>query len=445
MFDYPPFYPAFIDMIYMNLRPSTDLRITVLHCKMSIAAMLIAATLSTSRASAQDADGWTRFRGPNGTGVLESFHGPLPWNNSQVLHRVKLPGGGNGSPAIIDNTAYLQAADKEKQTRSLVAIDLSSGAIKWKKDSPFPLYSIHQFSSYASSTPCVDSDRIYNVWGSPESLVVEAYDHQGEKLWSRDLGTYVSQHGFGSSPMRVDDLVIVFNSQDAMELPPGVAAGTDKIVALKAATGEIAWERQLSPTRVCYGVPVIDKVDGKLAILNANSAEGFFALDVSSGEKIFSSLPFGKRVCCSCSFNDEIIVASEGSGGGGNIVVAYDRKTGKERFRLEKAASYVPTTILHGDKLFVWADNGIVSSVDAYSGKVLASKRIGGNFSASPVLLGDKLVNISHEGVVTILSADDKLKELGSIELEQVSRATLAATPEKLLVRTDEQLWIIGK
>jgi outer membrane protein assembly factor BamB len=410
-----------------------------------LVAMVCFGSITMRDLDAQTSDQqWNRFRGPNGTGVLETFAGPLPWQEDNVLHRIDLPGSGNSAASVWGTTAYLQVADTSNQTRSLIAIDIDSGRMLWQRASNFPLYSIHKFSSYASSTPCVDETGVYNVWGSPDSLAVEAYRHDGEPLWKRDLGRYVSQHGFGSSPMRAGDYVIVFDSQDAEELPPGVAPGIDRMVALDIKSGEIAWHRALSPTRVCYGVPVIDEVDGKTALLNANTSDGFFGIDVQSGEIIFKSLPFEKRVCCSVTFNDEIIVASEGSGGGGNVVVALDRATGKERYRIDKQASYVPTTLLHNDKLFIWSDAGIVSSVDAYTGKQLATKRIGGNFSASPILLGDKLLNISHEGVITILSGDEKLSELGSMELEQTSRATLSATPNKLLIRTDSQLWIIG-
>lgn len=395
---------------------------------------------------AQDnAESWTRFRGPNGTGILENFHAPIPWTKEQVRHRISLPGTGNGSPSIWNDVAFLQTSDADAQIRSLVAIDLNAGKIVWKRDTAFVPYSIHKYSSYASCTPCVDADRVYNVWGSPQALVVEAYDHKGEQAWSRDLGKYVSQHGFGSSPMRVGDLVVVFNSQDSKDLGPGDKPGTDRMVALNAATGETVWERELKPLNVCYGVPCIAEVDGKQALLDANSAIGFFALDASNGEVLFNHLPFSKRVCCSCVFNDQIIVSSEGSGGGGNVVVAMDRATGKERFRVDKAASYVPSALIYKNQLIIWSDNGIITSVDAYTGKTLATKRVGGSYSASPVVLGGMVANISHDGIVTVLDPSAKLNEVASIDLEQPSRATLAATPEKLLIRTDEQLWVIGK
>ncbi len=387
---------------------------------------------------------WNRFRGPNGTGVLEQCDAPAPWTSADVAHRVDLPGRGNGSPVLGGGAAYLQSADSATKTRSLVAIDLKTGQIRWTRPRPFPLYEIHKFSSYASSTPCTDANRVYNVWGEPKSLTVEAYSHDGDLIWTRDLGSFVSQHGFGSSPMRVGDFVVLFDSQDAEDLPPGVPPGTDRMIALDAATGNIAWQRELRPSKVCYGVPCVTSINDQLALVAASTSQGFFAVAASDGKLLASALPFGKRVVSSCVFDQNIIAASEGSGGGGNIVIALDRNDMKtQKFRIERAGSYVPTCLIHDGLLYVWADNGIVSCHGTATGETYWTKRVSGNFSGSPVLLSDKLVNISHEGVVTVLKAGRDAEVLGSVDLEQSSRASIAANDRQIVLRTDSQLWII--
>ena len=179
------------------------------------AALVAASIASAAAASAAGPDtegGWTRFRGPNGTGIVESFGGAIPWTEADVAHRIDLPGPGNGSPAILGDRAYLQTVQQAQNVRSLVAIDFAVGKILWKKDQTFKPYPIHKFSSYASSTPCVDEQRVYNVWGTPDAVEMTAYTHDGERVWSRDLGGYVSEHGFGTSPMRVGDLVVLYIS-----------------------------------------------------------------------------------------------------------------------------------------------------------------------------------------------------------------------------------------
>ena len=408
---------------------------------------LMAAEVADRAASgATEPAEWTRFRGPNGTGIQPAYSGPLPWKPSDVVARIDLPGSGNGSVAVWGDTAFLQAADVQAKKRSLVAVDLKDHKVLWQAEQPFPMYPIHKFSSYASSTPCVDEQRVYNAWGEPDRVTVEAFTHGGERVWSRDLGSYVSEHGFGTSPMRVGELLILFISQDAIQekLPPGVEPGTDRMVALRADSGETAWETPLKANMVCYGVPCVTEVNGRTAIVAANTINGFFAIDVADGSLLFEELPFGKRVVSSPALNDRIIVASEGSGGGGNIVVAFDRQAGnRELFRIEKGASYVPTPIVLDDRMLIWSDNGIVSSISLPSGENEWTKRIGGSFSASPILVNGKLLNVNHDGVVTVMQVDPEPEVLASYDLEQGSRASIVATENRILIRTDSQLWVI--
>ena len=77
----------------------------------------------------------------------------------------------------------------------------------------------------------VDAERVYVVWGAPESLLVQAFDHAGKPVWSTDLGPHPSQHGYGGSPMIYEDLLIVGNDQD----------GVSALVALDRRTGEKRW------------------------------------------------------------------------------------------------------------------------------------------------------------------------------------------------------------
>jgi outer membrane protein assembly factor BamB len=118
-------------------------------------------------------------------------------------------------------------------------------------------------------------------------------------------------------------------------------------------------------------------------------------------------------------------------------------QTQKERFRIQRAAPYVPTPVALGNLLFLWSDAGIVSCVGLEDGQVLWSERIGGNYFSSPILLGNRLMNVSDTGNVTILAASDKFQKLGTIETDATVRSTLVASPDMLLMRTYEQLWIV--
>jgi outer membrane protein assembly factor BamB len=141
----------------------------------------------------------------------------------------------------------------------------------------------------------------------------------------------------------------------------------------------------------------------------------------------------------------DLILSTEGSGGGGNILVAMRADgSGEEAFRITKAAPYVPTPVVQGDLAFLWADNGIVTCIELPSGKVVWTQRVGGNVSSSPIIVAGRLVGISDDGVVTVLSASRGPQVLGRVELNALVRATPAADEDHLLIRTASKLVCIG-
>lgn len=390
-----------------------------------------------------EANLWGRFRGESGLGVNEKCRVVVPWKPEQVT-KIPLPGSGNGSPVIWRNQAFLLAANEENADRIVVAVNLETNEIDWEKRYPSTKHRLHQFSTYASTTPCVDERGVIVAWGEPEHVVVKRFSHQGDELWSRDFGRYVSQHGFGTSPMLVDGKVILLDSQDAEELEPGVEPGTDRMLALDVTSGETLWETPLPTRRVCYGVPSVREVNGIKQLVCATTGLGIFGMELETGKILWNHDCFKQRVCASTVISGPLAIASHGSGGGrDNLLVAYDMETREERFRIQRAAPYVPTPVVYRDFVFLWSDAGIVSCVQLADGGVRWSERIGGNFFSSPVIVGDRLLNISDKGDVTVLAASDGYRVLGTIATESVIRSTPAVTETKILLRTERELWVI--
>ncbi len=390
---------------------------------------------------------WNRFRGANGQGSIETSTVPLPWSNTDIAWTVKLPGSGNGSPIIQGESVFIQSANIENAERYVLCFDLATGKEKWRKSFPSTSYSMHKKSSYASSTPCADDNAVYVTWAAPNSMIVKAFSHSGDELWSRDLGRFVGQHGWGGSPMLYEGSLIVVCSQDAQELPEGVAPGETFVRALDAKTGKTLWETPRETTRVCYGVPAVMKDDkGRDLLIINETGDGIFALDAKTGAPVWNRKTFTKRCVSSPVIVGDLVIGTEGSGGGGNILFAIDAKNSHEVvFDIRKAAPYVPTPVAKGDLMFLWGDTGIVSCVQVPSGETLWSERVGGNVSSSPVIVGDKLVGIAEDGTVTIMAADRKPKQLGQIKLGETTRSTPAVREDCMLVRTDTQLIRIGR
>ena len=387
--------------------------------------------------------GWERFRGQNGLGVLPDCDVRIPWSNSQV-QRVALPGNGNGSPVMSNGKAFLLSADPKDATRNVIAVDLAKNSIVWTQSFPSTTHSLHKYSSYASSTPCVDDKSVYVAWADPDNVVIKAFSHDGDEQWSRSLGRYVSQHGFGTSPILVDGKLVFLNSQDALELSAGVEPGQDKMIALDCATGKDVWEVDLPTTRVCYGVPCVRKVGDRTELICSTTGQGMFAMDSANGKLLWSHDCFQQRVCSSALLLGNVLVGTHGSGGGkDNLLVALDIDQKRELFRVNRAAPYVPTPVSIDGLLFLWSDNGIVSCVELSTGKTLWFERIGGDYSSSPVIIEKQLINASHDGNVEVLAASNAFKKIGTIETGKTIRSTIAASKELVLLRTDKDLLII--
>lgn len=390
---------------------------------------------------------WGRFRGPNGGGIVEHCNYALPWQESDVAWKVDLPGRGNGSPVVHGRQIFIMSADPDSAQRFLLSYDLATGNEIWKKSFDSTPHHLHERSSYASSTPCVNEHAVYFAWGAPDGVLLKAFQHDGQEIWSRNLGSFVSQHGFGASPALYGGKLILVNSQQAEQLPPGQPPGESRVTAFDPLTGEVLWETVRTATKACYGVPAhYQALDGRNVLVFANTGEGLYALDLETGEPLWNNRVFGKRCVSSPVTVAGLAIGTEGSGGGGNILWAVDLEGEHAvKFKITRSAPYVPTPVAKDDLLFLWGDNGIVSCVELPGGDVVWSKRIGGNVSTSPVIAGDKLVGIAEDGTLTVLAASREFKNLGSLELGETTRATPLVAEDYMLVRTNSRLLCIGK
>ena len=81
------------------------------------AALLAAISLTFATTHRAEAQEWTRFRGPNGSGQSEATTIPAVWNAQDELFKTKLPGTGNSSPVLWGDKVFLLSADPDSGTR----------------------------------------------------------------------------------------------------------------------------------------------------------------------------------------------------------------------------------------------------------------------------------------------------------------------------------------
>ena len=308
---------------------------------------LLALTLGGDQAEAQST--WTRFRGPNGTGLVQDANLPSEWE--KPLWQVSLAGTGSSSPVAWKDRVFVTSCEAETAKISLECLSLEDGHRLWIKSFDSQTYQLHRLNSYATSTPAVDQHHVYLLVVDAGKTLLIALDHAGEEAWRRDFGSFSSSHGFGTSPIVYEGLVVFSDSQSAEQLPPGQPVGQSRLIAVDSMTGEDVWKTDLTTRRVCYGVPCVWKnKQGQSQLVNCNTGDGFYGVNPKTGELLWSELPFKMRVVASPLVVDDMLIGSCGSGGGGNYLVAFrpaEKKPNEEAkpaYRVRKS-NYVPCPI----------------------------------------------------------------------------------------------------
>ena len=420
--------------------------------KFSLAKILVALALlcQTSAAFAQE---WTRFRGPNGTGISHAKTIPTKLTDAELNWKVELPGVGHSSPVLWGERVFVTTTGDKAGGFRAVCVDARDGKLLWKHDfalTPFPR---HKFNSYASSTPTVDAERVYVTWNEPEHYQMAALDHAGKLVWQRDFGPYVSQHGCGPSPILYRGMVILGNEQDDEKFVKGATrSGTSFVLAVDAKTGATVWQTPRRSAVVSYATPcVFEPKHGPTALLFASQAHGLYALEPSTGKVLWEyDQAFTMRSCSSPLIAGDLILGSCGSGGGGHYVTAVKpgdataKKPAELAYQMKKSAPYVPTGIVVGDLVWLWSDGGMLTCLHAPTGDVRFQERIGGNFFGSPVWIDGRLFAVSTAGEIVVVEASEKFNLLHRHALHEVCHTTPAVALGRLFLHTEKHLLSLG-
>jgi outer membrane protein assembly factor BamB len=366
-----------------------------------------------------------------------------------------LPGSGFSSPVVWGDRVFLWSAAEDNSTRFVLCYSARDGRQLWMREFPAKKYSKHQRNSYAASTPAVDNQHLYVAWATPDQLEMRAFDHDGNVVWHRELGRWVGQHGFGTSPIIHEGLVILHNAQDGEPegIQPGWKPGEDSMVALDRRTGKDVWKTPLTTTRVCYSTPFIYQPEGGAAqIICTNTGNGVFSLDAASGRMNWSvKNAFSMRVVNSPITAGGLIFGSTGSGAySGNYLVAVRPGPQAEiAYQLKSSNKikppYVTCMIPKDNYVFLIYDRGFAACLDAPTGSVRWLERTDGSFSGSPVRAGDNIYDIDEDGVVWVFAADpDRYRLLGKNPLGEPSRSTPAISGGRIFFRTLSHLYCVG-
>ncbi len=335
---------------------------------------------------------WPRFRGPNGTGVAADADVPVRWTAADgILWKAPVPGVGHSSPIIGAGRVFLQSASADGKSRWLICLDAGTGKLLWQKEAPGQRAATHTKNTLASSTPALDSQRVYAAFWDGRNIALAAYDFKGELAWSRDLGGFKSQHGAGFSPVVVDDKVILSNDQD----------GSAVLLAFDAATGKTAWQAERKAYRACYSTPfVLEKSGGEkeLIVVSTAAVTGY---DPATGtENWHCDWPAARmplRTVSSPVLADGLIVATAGDGKGDRLAIGVkpggkgDVTATNLAWEDRRTLPYVPSPLALGGHVYSVNDAGFAACHVARTGEMVWQERLGVPVTASPLLVNGKV------------------------------------------------------
>lgn len=462
---------------------------------------LLAAALVSPLAA--EPGGWPGFRGPSANGLAADAEAPLTWSATENVRWAReIPGRGWSSPVIWKGRVYLTTAigakpfkqpspglygndyiaelrkqglsddevlkrvrqrDNEAPEESdeiryvVLALDAARGTLLWEREAHkgLPSGGRHRKNTYASETPVTDGERLYVSFG--QNIGLFAYTLDGELLWKQQWPPTRIYLDFGTASSPVVHGGRVFVQQDSEDV--------SYLTALDAKTGRQLWRTKREYDgflKSSWSTPLVWSHEGRTEIVT--TGHGMIrSYSVETGAELWRitipgiTMPTpSPLVARGVLFVGTGAQNGEGSrpffairpGAAGDITPK-EHETGNAfvAWRQPKASGYTPSALVHGNRVYLVHDTGVMGVYAADTGRELFKARVGGvghTFSASPVAVGNQLYFLDEEGTTIVLAAGDSYKELAQNALDEMTLASPAVAEGSLFIRTETKLYRIG-
>ena len=104
-----------------------------------------------------------------------------------------------------------------------------------------------------------------------------------------------------------------------------------------------------------------------------------------------------------------------------------------------------PSPLLVDDLIYIVSDNGIVTCLDAKSGKDYWRQRLGESYSASPIYAEGRIYFTSEGGETTVIAHGKAFQKLAANQLDGKFLASIAVSSGAFFMRSDKYLYRIEK
>jgi outer membrane protein assembly factor BamB len=336
---------------------------------------------------------WPGFRGPGRDGVVHGVRIQTDWSASPPVELWRRPiGPGWSSFAVHGDLIYTQVQRGDDEI--VACYRLSTGQPVWTHRDAARFWESNAGAG-PRGTPTFSNGRVYKFGATG---IVNALDaRSGAVVWSRnaasDTGTKVPEWGFSSSPLVVNDVVIV--------------AASGKLAAYDRTNGDARWFDQSRPGS--YSSPHLVTIDGVQQVLLLTSA-GVTSVELAVGKLLWEHSWAGAAILQPAVTADGgiLISSSEASGGMGTRRLKVTHGSSgwsvEERWTSPGLKPYFNDFVVHKGHAFGF-DGRILSCIDLEDGK---RKWKGGRFGHGQLVLlpdQDLLLVLSEDGELGLVRA----------------------------------------
>ncbi|MEX2300579.1 MAG: PQQ-binding-like beta-propeller repeat protein [Bryobacterales bacterium] len=447
---------------------------------------------------------WDRFRGPNGTGISESTGLPAEFGAAKnLIWRQELPPG-HSSPILSGERIYLTAVEGDRLYT--LCLEAGSGRIVWKREAPRSRREkLHNLNNPASPTPVADDENVYTFF--PDFGLL-SYTRDGKERWRLPLGPFRNVYGVGVSPILADDVVVLVIDQDKDSFITAVGRNDGKVrwqkprpEALSGSSTPVVVESAAGPSLILapasFRMDVYSASDGDAMWWVVGLPSEMKSVPVIAGDLVYVSgfntpgndpgnqvvLPKWQELLSRDDANkdgaiqrDEMsdtrtkkywdFIDTEGRGkieesewnlhrsvmAAENGLYVFQRgsrgdETAKLVWKYQRSVPQLPSLVVYRDVAYMLNDRGILTTLDAATGRLLRQDRLRGapdNYYASPVAADGKIFLASNSGVVAVLRAGGEQELMAANTLDEEIFATPAIADGRLYVRTAAALYCFG-
>jgi outer membrane protein assembly factor BamB len=274
----------------------------------------------------QAAENWSRFRGPNGTGVSSATNLPVEFGpDKNVKWKTALPPG-HSSPVFTNTHIFLTAHSPEKDAYQLyaIALDRKTGRELWRHEIERKLKGrLELVNGPASPSPVTDGANVYFFF---QEYGLISYTAAGKERWRMPLGPFTMFYGFGASPILEDGMLILAADQE-----------TDPyVLAVDARTGKQRWRITRPHVISGYSTPTIwrPKNGGPAQILIPESFQ-LTSYSLESGKQLWYVRGLACEMKSAASIDDDTLYINGwgfGANQSGTQIPTIDFTAGLKRF-----------------------------------------------------------------------------------------------------------------